>query len=525
MATRADIENLYRTVLGREPDAAGVDYWAGTGQDLTSIRNLFSQAPEAQVVRYYKEQLGRTPDEAGLNYWLGQLNSGVPLSNVLAGINTSLEGQNFDTQVLTSLYRQELARNPEQEGFQYWKSLAQEQGLSEQELRQAVDAAAAKEQQERNINGGFTNMELAALESDPYGGRYATTSIYDLPTDAVNISMIGDRQAQFVTPVTQAPVISQYGGGTFTASPGQNQFTAKPGEEVLSDPVVLAAMNRAVSSGALSNEGLAQIVNGLKTANNIEEVRNILATPQAQVVIDAVYGQQTGEDVDLATAQAEALERQAVLDANDTGFYQGNFELADAYRAAGLDFPFGPEAFQGYDTMMRQPDVVTPQNFNERVNSLLRSITGQFGETNQMQTPGLGQYYSESGLQPGFTPFGTEGTTFRSGVAGYVPQSQLPTGFQFGAPPVNATVQQYRPGAFQPAGVTTGGFITGYNTNGTPIYSTYANPNTNVGGAMSALNPFTPVQAGAIGDIQAQIDAINAAAAAAAAQQANLQAG
>jgi hypothetical protein len=108
-------------------------------------------------------------------------------------------------------------------------------------------------------------------------------------------------------------------------------------------------------------------------------------------------------------------------------------------------------------------------------------------------------------------------------VAGYVPQAQLPTGFQFGAPPVNATFQQYRPGAFQPAGVTTGGFITGYNTNGTPIYSTYANPNVNVGGAQSALNPFTQVQAGAIGDLQAQLDAINAAAAAA--QQTNFQGG
>ena len=56
--------------------------------------------------------------------------------------------------------------------------------------------------------------------------------------------------------------------------------------------------------------------------------------------------------------------------------------------------------------------------------------------------------------------------------------------------PVNATFQQYRPGAFQPAGVTTGGFITGYNADGTPIYSTYANPNQNLGGVASVLNPY-----------------------------------
>lgn len=508
MATRAQIENLYRTVLGREPDAEGLNFWVNSGQDLDSIRNLFSQAPEAQVIRIYKEQLGRAPDADGLAFWKSALQSGTSLADVTRGINTSLEGQNFDTQTATSVYRQELGRNPEQEGFQFWKSAAQANALTSDELRATIAAAAVKEQQERNINGGFTNMELAALEADPYGGRYATTSIYDLPTDAVNVSMIGDRQAQFVAPVTQRPVISQFGGGGAT-------FAATPGEEVLSNPAVLAAMDRAVSSGSLSNAGLQQIVNGLKTATNIEQVRNVLATPQAQVVIDAVYGQQTGEDVNLATAQAEAAQRQAVLDANDTGYYQSNMALADAYKAAGLDFPFSQEAYQGYDTMMRRPDVVTPYNFNQKVNALLESITGRFGVANNLEAPLTGQYYSETGLQPGFTPVGTEGTMFRSGVAGYVPQSELPTGFQFGINPVDATFQQYRPGLFQPQGVATGGYITGYNTDGTPIYSTYANPNVNVGGTQSTLNPFTPTSANAITDIQAQIDAINARNAAA----------
>ena len=38
-----------------------------------------------------------------------------------------------------------------------------------------------------------TNMQLAALEADPYGGRYATQSIYDLLPNAVNVSNIGNR--------------------------------------------------------------------------------------------------------------------------------------------------------------------------------------------------------------------------------------------------------------------------------------------------------------------------------------------
>jgi hypothetical protein len=276
-----------------------------------------------------------------------------------------------------------------------------------------------------------------------------------------------------------------------------------------------------MASGTMNDADLSMLVNDLTTVRSPQDLLSAFNKPQGQVVIDALRGQQTGEGKTLEEAQAEALQRQAVLDANDPGYYQGNFALNDLYTAAGLDFPFGPEAYQGYDTRVGQSNVLTSQNFSQKVNELLSGINQQFGGTfggaNQMQTPGLGQYYSETGLQPGFTPFGTEGTTFRSGVAGFVPQAQLPTGFQFGAPPINATFQQYRPGAFQPEGVTTGGFITGYNPNGTPIYSTYNNPNVNVGGATSALNPFTPVQATAIGDLQAQFDAMVARDAAAAA--------
>lgn len=438
-------------------------------------------AIEQLVAQLYQQQLGREADAGGAEYFAGRLASGATEAQVAKEMAQSLEGQNLLTQAITSAYRENLARNPEQEGYQYWQSAAQDQGLSAKQVKDLVSNAAVAEQVSRGINGGFTNMELAALEADPYAGRYATTSIYDLPQDAVNVSTIGNRQAQFVNPVTQQQFISNFGNGTYSATPGQ---------DVLSNPVVTASLQRALDSGALNQAGYNSIVSGLSTATNMDQVRNVFATPQAQVIIDAIYGQQMGEDVSLQAAQAEAAQRQAVLNANDTGYYQNNMQLADAYKAAGLDFPFGPEAFQGYDTMMRQGDVVTPTNFNERVNSLLQSISGQFGTENAMQTPQTGQYYSEAGLQPGFTPFGTEGTTFRSGAAGFVPQAQLPTRFDFGAPPVNATFQQYRPGAFQPAGVTTGGFITGYDANQQPIFSTYNNPNVNVGNATSTLNPF-----------------------------------
>lgn len=433
------------------------------------------------VASLYQEQLGRQADASGAAFWASQLAAGVPEADVAKAMSQSLEGQNLLTQAITSAYRSDLGRNPEQAGYQYWQSAAQASGMSAKEIQDAVKAAAVAEQQQRGITGGFTNMQLAALEADPYGGRYATQSIYDLLPNAVNTSVIDGKTVQFVAPPTQQMVSSNYGGSTWSQTPGQ---------DVLNQPAVQAAISRALASGTMNQADYAALTNDLTKAKTVSDMYAAFNKPQGQVVIDAIYGQQTGEAKTLAAAQAEAAQRQAVLDATNKDYYQSNMQLADAYKAAGLNYPFGQSAYTGYDTRVNQENVINQQNFNQKINQLLSGMTQQFGTADNLQTPLTGQYYSETGLQPGYTPFGTEGTTFRSGVAGYIPQAELPTRFDFGAPPVNATFQQYRPGAFQPAGVTTGGFITGYNTDGTPIYSTYNNPNVNVGNVTSTLNPY-----------------------------------
>ena len=344
-----------------------------------------------------------------------------------------------------------------------------------------MQQAATPELAARGINPGtvFTNMQLADLEADPYGGRYITNSIYDLLPDAVNVSTIGDRRAQFVNPVTQQPYVTNYGQGTWSQTAGV---------DVLNTPAVQAAVQRAINSGSMTPEEYRTMYADLQSAKNMNDVYAAFNKPQAQVVIDAVYGQQTGEAQTLRDAQSEAAQRQAVLNANNLGYYQANPQLAAQYEAAGLNYPFGQEAYSGYDTRTGKANVVTDANFNQQLKSALRTLYGTFGGAQDMVTPLTGQYYSEAGLQPGYTAPAQGQNVFRSGVAGYTPN--LPTMFQFGQVPVDASFQQYRPGAFQPAGVTTGGFITGYNANGTPIYSTYANPNVNVGGQTSTLNPY-----------------------------------
>ena len=543
------IDNIYASG-GTAADVAraAVEYGVPATQIANATNQSISTVAKSIADELAISQLGKklTGDKA--KTIVDNLTSGVNPLNVATELNQSLDGQNFDRQSLTSLGRQLIGANPDQQNYQYFQSLAQSDPLIYGDaLRQAV----------LNYTGidpgtNLTNIDSAALDADPYGGGYATQSMYDIMPGALNVSTIGGRQAQFANPVTQQSVVSQF-NQTFAdrnvreyiqgklqgvdvnnpealrqanisifqdalannVSPEQisrvlpytvsaiqqfgtenlgktlqSQFSATKGADVINTPAAQAAISRALASGTMTQADVDVLVADLAKAQTPEQMRAAYAKPQSKVVLDAIYGQQTGEAKTLADAQAEAAQRQAVLSAQDPNYYQSNMALADAYRAAGLDFPFGQQAFQGYDTRVNQANALTPQNFNTQINKLIQSLGQQYGARQDLATPLTGQYYSETGLQPGFTPVGTPGTTFRSGVAGYVPQAALPTGFQFGTPPVNIPLQTYQPGAFQPEGVTTGGFITGFDANQQPIYSTYNNPNVNVGGVTSTMNPF-----------------------------------
>ena len=515
MATAQEIAALYDSILDRAPDPAGLAYWVGSGLSAAEIAQAIEASPEERAQDLYQDYLGVAPDAAGAAYWQSQIASGANIDDVIKSFTRAADQDytNFITQAITSGYGSNLARLPEQEGFQYWLSSAISSGLSAKQIQDAIKAAGITEQDLRGITGGNTQFFAPDLEADPWGGRFATRSIYDIPqseADRINISYINGVPVQFVSPVTQQQYISNY---------GQNAWNAIAGDEVLSVPRVEEQVDRALRSGSMTQAEAKGIIDALKTVKDPADVRKILGIPQGAIIIDPEYGQQIGQDNNLKVALAEAAKRQAVLTAQDPGYYQASDVLGQAYLDNNLPWEFMSNTYKA-DTMMTQANKLTPENFNQKVNELIKGLysnnnINRFGVNNDVQTPGLGQYYSETGLQPGFTPFGTEGTTFRSGAAGYIPQAQLPTGFQFGAPPVNATFQQYQPGAFQPEGVKTGGFITGYDANQQPIYSAYNNPNVNVGGVQSTLNPFTPVQSTAIADLQAQLDAINSAKAAA----------
>lgn len=79
---RGWVRALYVDILGREPDAAGLDAWvaaADGGTTRTTIAHAVYQAPESRgkrVTGLYQALLGRDPDAAGLAHWKDVLRNG-----------------------------------------------------------------------------------------------------------------------------------------------------------------------------------------------------------------------------------------------------------------------------------------------------------------------------------------------------------------------------------------------------------------------------------------------------------------
>ncbi len=102
------VERCYQLILGRPSDPQGVEYWTNalsthqaTGAELVALfctsqefadRNLST----AEIVKIiYRTMLNRDPDTAGLNYWVDQttslLSKGCSLNPIIAGFAGSAE--------------------------------------------------------------------------------------------------------------------------------------------------------------------------------------------------------------------------------------------------------------------------------------------------------------------------------------------------------------------------------------------------------------------------------------------------
>jgi hypothetical protein len=106
-ANNAEAYRLYVAALNRTPDAGGLAYWSAQladGATPIQVAQGFVSSAEFQqdygtlnsndfLTTLYKNVLHRAPDAAGLQYWTGQLQHGASEASVLVGFSDSLENR------------------------------------------------------------------------------------------------------------------------------------------------------------------------------------------------------------------------------------------------------------------------------------------------------------------------------------------------------------------------------------------------------------------------------------------------
>ena len=142
---------LYQTMLARQPDEGGKEFWASQlfdqTLDVVSMAAGFESSTEFQttyggldnagfVTLLYNNVLGRDPESAGEAYWLNELSNGATRAEVAAGFSESNEFVDLTeatnayylssgmplglTDDVFRLYQATLDRNPDMPGLMGW---------------------------------------------------------------------------------------------------------------------------------------------------------------------------------------------------------------------------------------------------------------------------------------------------------------------------------------------------------------------------------------------------------------------
>jgi hypothetical protein len=343
------------TVSGLSTIDAGTKTTSTPSGKITSKSS--GSAEEQAINKVFEEQLGRAADKQGLDFYVNEVKAGrKTIEQVAKELDRSTEGYNYDVQNVTSAYRKNLGRNPDQAGLEFYLGKEDEDLTISSGLSEFVKAGAKGFDVEaiKKNPTGFVNFVSEALRADPYAGAYAVDNpyIYD-ETIAKSRPNVSKTQAgeyvQFVNPITERPVYSGY-----TPDGTMKVFA---GNDVLQADRVRQAVNLAKESGALTSGDANRILKAISSPEAFREVTKtndpkantlyaLLSEPKAQVVLDEL-GIQIGEDADASLAMAESAARKKIVDKAKktlgTDVNPSTLTQADVAKELGIKFPFTQE--------------------------------------------------------------------------------------------------------------------------------------------------------------------------------------
>lgn len=358
-------------VLGFDTGAVN-QYATNVGKPLVAQQQVL----DSVIDNAYNQQFGRDATTAEKASAVQYLTGGGSSGQGTGALNYSTEGYNYDTQSIISGYRSALGRNPTQ--TEYVSEMAK---LGYDPFNASVLGTA------KNLSAN-----VAALESDPFAGRYANANpygTYDVLTGTTkldsalpNISQnIQGNSVQFISPVTQQPITTSFVNGKLVVKEGQNTLTGEQAQ---------AAINLALNTGALTGTEYKNLTGALANAKSMDDVYAAFSTPQAVTALDPNYGFQLGVGKTLAKAQEKSAGVQALVDqiaAQNGGRLPSNFSVANLATTQNVPFQFGQNTYnKSYmtdagvpiSTLATAPTSLT--NFNPKNVYQAPVVAGQFRE-------------------------------------------------------------------------------------------------------------------------------------------------
>lgn len=149
-AVDAAIHRAFREVLGRNADPQGLRLYRERiireGWSEEQVIRQLQRSDEARgvdantaITRAYREVLGRDPDAQGLNHYRAKWRDGWTQGQIRDDLRRSQEGRNSHIQsAITRAYREVLGREPDPAGFANYERLMRDKGYTERDVRNAL---------------------------------------------------------------------------------------------------------------------------------------------------------------------------------------------------------------------------------------------------------------------------------------------------------------------------------------------------------------------------------------------------
>ena len=167
---REYIDQLYRDLLHRAPDAAGWSYWVGqlqsgmSREQVVSGLTLSTERLAPIVDGYYARYLHRQADAGGRAFWIGNLRSGMGIAEVEEFFVNSKEYSTFNASnaaFVSALYGDILYRHADGGGLAHWVSLLNS-GMSRSDLSQVF--LGSREKLTQTIDAYWTRAFDEAID-------------------------------------------------------------------------------------------------------------------------------------------------------------------------------------------------------------------------------------------------------------------------------------------------------------------------------------------------------------------------